>query len=297
MIGVIGGNNITLRRLCVSAGFSVPNSAYRHHYDGIFNASFTTAQLLERVPHWVRELPMINKSLVTNKLTALRKVEVYGYGDHVPQFSLDPRHEGTWIEKPYFSQAGRGVQRYSNGAPIPYGKYIQRDIIKFREFRAHVGLWLDDPVFTIQEKKPKPEMWDRVFDNCVEYHWPVDRFEWRNSLPVTWNIESGFYFKRLTDHENRAEKRDRFPLIGRIEDLGIAVVKALGYHYGAVDILMNEDRELFVVECNSHPAIKNPRSQEIYTWALTQLLGLSGLEFRNLVEGEATTTHSMTRTY
>jgi hypothetical protein len=105
----------------------------------------------------------------------------------------------------------------------------------------------------------------------------------RGFLPVTWNIESGFYFKRVTTPENRAEKADRFPLIGRLEQVGINAIKALGYQYGAVDILMSYDRKLYVVEVNSHPAIKNPNSVDIYNEALRPVQGLSAQEFRTLV--------------
>jgi hypothetical protein len=241
MVTVIGGNGVTLKKLMLRLGFPRPESAInRHSITGVFNASFTTTQMYQRVPNWVQNLPMINKKLVTNKLTALQNMAMAGMEDNVPEFSLEPRNDGFWISKPYASQAGRGINRYVAGSRVPSGKYLQRDVVKFREFRAHVGLWLDDPVFTIQEKKPKPELWDATYpEGDHSYEWPLHNEAMRSFLPVTWNIESGFYFKRLTTPDNRAEKVDRFPLIGRIEQVGINAIKALGYQYGAVDILMS----------------------------------------------------------
>jgi hypothetical protein len=292
MVTVIGGNDITLKKLMLRLGFPKTESVIsRASVTGVFNASFTPTQLYERVPSWVRNLPMINKNLVVNKLTALQNMATNGMGDNVPVFSLEPRHEGNWICKPYASQAGQGIDRYVLGSYVPSGKYLQKDVIKFREFRAHIGLWLDNPVFSIQEKKPKPELWDATYpEGDHEYEWPLHNEAMRSFLPVTWNIESGFYFKRLTTPEDRAEKVDRFPLIGRIEQVGIKAIKALGYQYGAVDILMSYDRNLYVVEVNSHPAIKNEASVDIYNQVLRPLQGLSTQEFNNLVGGTSTIT-------
>jgi len=285
MVTVIGGNGVTLKKLMLRLGFPKTESVHdRASITGVFNASFTTGQLYERVPNWIHNLPMINKKLVANKLTALQNMSMAGMEDNVPEFSLEPRDNGAWISKPYASQGGQGIERYVNGLRVPMGKYLQRDVKKFREFRAHVGLWLDNPVFTIQEKKPKEELWNATYPaGDHEYEWPLHNEAMRGFLPVTWNIESGFYFKRMTTPDNRAEKVDRFPLIGRIEKVGINAIKALGYQYGAVDILMSYDRKLYVVEVNSHPAIKNEASVDIYNQALSPLLALEGSGVARLV--------------
>lgn len=298
MVTVIGGNGITLKKLMLRLGFPKTERYHnRQAITGVFNASFTTAQMYERVPEWVYHLPMINKKLVTNKLTALQNMQMAGMEDNIPEYKIQTPaiYEEGWITKPYASQAGRGINKFAPMSLLPSGCYLQKDIVKFREFRAHVGLWLDNPVFTIQEKKPKPELWDATYPaGDHEYEWPLHNEAMRSFLPVTWNIESGFYFKRLTTPDNRAEKVDRFPLIGRIEQVGINAVKALGYQYGAVDILMSYDRNLYVVEVNSHPAIKNPASVDIYNEALRPLQSMSASEFRVLV-GSGTSTVTFRR--
>lgn len=291
MIGVIGGNGITLKKLMLRSGFPKAEQAInRHSMIGVFNTSFPEGVMLRRVPSWVRDYPMINKVLVTNKLQALRAMDAVGMSEHIPEYSIDRRYEDGWIVKPYASQAGHGIHRYVSGSPVHGGTYLQRDVVKFREFRAHVGLWLDSPVFTIQEKKPKEELWEHVFGGMDhEYEWPIRNTAMRGFLPVTWNIESGFYFRRTTTPSTREEKVSRFPLIKRIEKVATKAVKALKYQYGAVDILMNENRELFIVEVNSHPAIKNPASVDIYMEVLRPLAQLSREEFNNLVERTTST--------
>lgn len=299
MIAVVGGSNITLKRIMLGMGYAHPGLSDRIH--SVFNASFTTNAMHERVSRRLRNLPMINRTLVTNKMNALTQMKQRGLGEHIPDTWNDVPNDATlaperYIVKPYASQAGRGIRRYDR-SPIRWGEYLQRDVVKYREFRAHVALWLDNPVFTIQEKKPKPELWDATFGGMDhEYEWPVPNVDMRAILPVTWNIESGFYFKRNTGPQNREEKINRFPIFKRIENVAIRAVKALGYHYGAVDILMDEQRELWIVEVNSHPAIKNPKSVEIYQGAFAPLKDYSASDFQQLLMGDAgTTSHTMTR--
>ncbi len=287
MIAVIGGNGITLKKLMLQLGFARAESAInRHNTTGVFNASFTLTQMYERVPAWVQSLPMINKKLVANKLTALQNMAMSGMEEHVPEFRISAPaiYEEGWITKPYASQAGRGIRKFLPNTLLPTGCYLAKDVVKFREFRAHVGLWLDAPVFTIQEKKPKEELWNATYpDGEHGYEWPISNRPMRGFLPITWNIESGFYFKRLTTPDNREEKVDRYPLIGRVEDVAMRAVRALGYQYGAVDILMSDDRKLYVVEVNSHPAIKNEISKDIYNTALRPLKDLTTDQFNQLV--------------
>lgn len=292
MILAVGANHITLKRIMRDMGFPV---FVGQSVVGAFNTSYVSSALMERVPASVRSLPMINKNLIANKMNAVGKMKTAGLEENIADMSIDPQHEGSWIQKPFASQAGAGITRYVLGAPIPWGYYIQRDVVKHREFRAHVGLWLENPVFTIQEKKPKPELWQSSGLRMEDYEWPTCSVN-AAALPVTWNIESGFYFRRSTTPENRAERISRWPLFERVEKLAIKAVKAIGYQYGAVDILMNESRELFVTEVNSHPAIKNEDSINIYRIALEPLKTISQDAIIRLVSGTSgTTTHTLTR--
>lgn len=310
MIAVVGKPNITLKRIMLEQGFPhLSDFASRgrnplQQLDGVFNCSYTPAQMddfvLRRWPYVESDLPIINRGIVPNKLTAQQKMERIIGENILPSSThgLPENYEG-WIIKPYASQGGVGIRNYTGGT-VPTGHYIQKNANKLREFRAHVGLWLPDPVFTIQEKKPKPELWEQIFrdiDNrlTTEYHWPVENRGLRGYLPLTWNIESGFYFRRSTTPENRAQKVARFPLFRRIEEVAIKAVRALNYQFGAVDILMDEDRNLWVSEVNSHPAIINPRSKEIYAEVLEPLKTMSKANLYELTNSDTTITRRMVR--
>ena len=314
MIAIVGGEFITLKGIMVGEGFpelhrNAPRGRGRIQelFNGIFNCSLTQSQMQERVYRrwgWVEgDLPVINKNLITNKLEAQRKMEAEGLGENILVHYNDTSvydyvhriiNREEWVMKPYASQGGTGIRTYDGGL-LRSGFYLQKKVNKVREFRAPVGLWLSNPVFTIQEKKPKPEMWHEILAN-VPYHWPATQQQ-RERLPLTWNIESGFYFKRATTPENRAEKVNRFGLFRRMEEIAIKAVKALDYQFGAVDILMDEDRNLWIVEVNSHPAIKNPNSKEIYIEALAPLKTASKMDLFGLIQQTAgnTVRRTMTR--
>ncbi len=311
MIAVVGKPYVTLKRIMVEQGF--PQLSARDvgmgRVIGVFNCSYTPSQMTQHVyRNWFQgsSMPIINKTLVPNKQIAQEQMYSNGMSEHI----LVNRNRGVsdrdyqrdpdgWIIKPHASQGGRGIRPY-RGGEIPTGSYLQKKVNKLREFRAHVGLWLPDPVFTIQEKKPKPELWEQTFrdiDGRVTspYQWPGTRYH-REKLPLTWNIDSGFYLRRNTTPENRAQKVARFPLFRRIEEVAVKAVKALGYQYGAVDIMMDEERTLWVSEVNSHPAIINPQSKEIYVEALEPLKTISRTRLEELVGGHSTTRRSIRRT-
>ena len=306
MIAVVGGQNVTLKRLMVGEGFphlseyATMGRSRAHELDGVFNCSFTQSQMQESVyrrwSYTSLDLPIINKTLVTNKLEAQRKMEAEGAREHIltwrrqePSSADHDRSPDLWVVKPYASQGGVGIRTYEGGR-LNTHYYLQKRVNKLREFRAHVGLWLNFPVFTIQEKKPKPELWEdciipaeAVFTSDTDYRWPAYE-EQRERLPLTWNVNSGFYLRRATTPEDRAEKLSRFPLFRRIEEVAIKAVKALGYQYGAVDILMDDDRNLWVVEINSHPAIKNEMSKALYINALEPLKTMSKMDLFSLTQ-------------
>jgi len=310
MIAVVGMPNITLKRLMLEGGFphlsnyTTRGRAATQELNGVFNCSYTPPQMSERVYRrwsWVRDdLPIINEKLIGNKLEAQQKMrEDSVLVEHIlfASTSTEPAEEG-WILKPYASQGGVGIRDYTGGR-IPSGFYLQRKANKVREFRAHVGLWIQNPVFTIQEKKPKPELWQQLIYNQaetegLEYHWPTTE-DVRQFMPLTWNIESGFYFRRTTTPDNRRDKVRRYPLLGRIEEVAVKAVKALGYQFGAVDILMDDERQLWVTEVNSHPAIKNEESKSIYRQALEPLREISKIDLFNLTQ--QTTTNLTSRTF
>ena len=74
------------------------------------------------------------------------------------------------------------------------------------------------------------------------------------------NLESNWIYR--TGSLNKLE---------RIEDLAIKAIEALGLDFGAVDIIMNQEGEVFVLEINSAPGLGNTDSVEAYTEAINDL--------------------------
>lgn len=58
----------------------------------------------------------------------------------------------------------------------------------------------------------------------------------------------------------------------RIEELAVRAIEALGLDFGAVDIIMDEDGNVFVLEVNSAPGISNTETGEAYIRAFNSLV-------------------------
>jgi hypothetical protein len=276
MIAVVGQRNVSLKRaLMEGCGFPDLRSVRDVGRVGlVVNCGLKSDTLSTRLREARYSGDVLNRRLIISKIQQLSEFarndvpvpasirgESIGntrdYGDEIER--------GLWVVKPINSQGGAGVRVWNGERISTTTEYIQKRVEKFREFRVHVAKFLraSDRAFSIQEKKPKPELHSGA--------WPIRSPEERRRLPFTWNINSGFYYRRSTTMENRADKRRRTPLFGRIEDIGKKALAALGYDFGAVDVAMDSDRNLYVLEVNSHPALKNDRSKEVYVTAFGSL--------------------------
>lgn len=187
---------------------------------------------------------IVNGNLIFNKFRQIRTMIEAGI-ECPESVQGAPDNLTDWIVKPYQSQGGRGIRRATEG-DTPDTHYYQRYIDKRREFRGHVALWLPngERCFSIQEKK-LPEGTNHRDVLC-------------------WNHDFGSFFHRSTTPNNRAEKRARFPLFARIEDICIKSCEAIGHDFGAVDLLMDNNRKLWVIEVNTRPGIDTEASWNIY---------------------------------
>lgn len=75
------------------------------------------------------------------------------------------------------------------------------------------------------------------------------------------NLESNWIYR--TGNLKRLE---------RIEELAIDAIEALKLDFGAVDIIMNQEKEVFVLEVNSAPGLGNTDSVDAYTTAFNNLI-------------------------
>lgn len=210
----------------------------------IFNLGLAPGEMRACVPPALRDR-VLNANLTFDKF---RQNEILAdAGVSVPRsFTVFP-NTCVVIKKPYHSYQGRGIEVVTKAASGRY--YYQELITKRREFRAHAATWFDPVVFTIQEKKPK--------EHGRRGHVPdaEDR--------LCWNLENGWWYTRSTVPENHKLKCASVPLFKRVSDITVRALEALGYDYGAVDIIMDNARKLYILEVNSTPGIKGP-SKDIY---------------------------------
>lgn len=64
-------------------------------------------------------------------------------------------------------------------------------------------------------------------------------------------------------------RTDNLRRLERVEQLAISAVTALGLDFGAVDIIKNENGDVFVLEVNSAPGLRNDETARVYTEAIT----------------------------
>ena len=139
------------------------------------------------------------------------------------------------------STNGRGIIEFEKSQQAPRAPLYTAYIPKKAEYRVHV---FGDKVIDIQQKKKK-----RGFE------------EDRNTRVR--NMANGYVYCR-----------DGITPPTGISDLAIAAVRAVGYQYGAVDIIYNEKQDkCFVLEVNSRPGLLGT-TLENYANALANLYDL-----------------------
>lgn len=148
-----------------------------------------------------------------------------------PQFALSPESAYNLNAKTLFARTlinstnGRGIVEFDreDGTNYPAAPLYTEYIPKKAEYRFHV---FNGEVIDVQEKRKK-----REFENT------------RNTRVR--NIQNGYVYCR-----------DNIVPPDGAAALAIAAVSAVGYQYGAVDLIYNEKRaQCFVLEVNSRPGL------------------------------------------
>ena len=129
-----------------------------------------------------------------------------------------------WVWKPINGYGGRGVHfaEVVHGATLRDNEFAQAYIPKVAEFRVHV-------------LGGGPVAWTRKKAN--EDVNPDDH--------VAWNHDNGFVQQEI---KNRIQKQTT-------GNVAVAACNALGYDFGAVDIIMDKLGSLYVLEVNSAPSL------------------------------------------
>jgi len=168
---------------------------------------------------------------VTSK--TYNKLEQYNrfveHGISCPKFTTDPNNLRELGSKRIFartllnSTSGKGIVEFDLGQPVPVAPVYTEYIPKKSEYRVHV---FGDSVIDVQQKKKRAG------------------FEDERNTRVR-NVANGYVYCRSGIS----------PPAG-INNLACSAVRALGYKYGAVDIVYNErNNRLAVLEVNSRPGL------------------------------------------
>lgn len=253
-------------------------SKYTKSFDIVVNptgskfAKALQSAIKERVTNnvWRRTAPKVVRTIISRKGNVLRqgyirehfavtprgmdKIEQLSRfqrsGVTHPAFCLSPNDVAGLGSKTVFARTlvnatnGRGIIEFEVGGgntpPAPlYTAYIP----KKAEYRFHV---FGDKVIDIQEKRKKKEF------NADERNTRVR------------NVNNGYVYCR-----------DGITVPDGASDLAIKAVNALGYKYGAVDLIYNEKRnQCYVLEVNSRPGLMGT-TLEKYADAIIDMYNLN----------------------
>lgn len=193
---------------------------------------------------------IINKrtavEVASNKLTAFDRL-IEGHVRIPPIFKPEQINHHTpfpLLARRARGQGGKDIVLCMQRSDIPrmnnvsfYSHYIPTA----REFRVHVFqgevLKISEKILTDEEKFKVP--WIRNFDNGYTFR------QMRNDLPA--------YLK------------------ARVRDTGIHAVEAMGLDFGAADVILGDDGEVYVLEINTGPGLSD-NSLEVYARKFAELL-------------------------
>lgn len=176
----------------------------------------------EACPH------VINRKIVVNKCSELRILREQGI--KTPEINSFPTF--PMLGRDYRHTQGRDIVKYNDlesweeRENLRIHDFYTEYIDKKGEYRVHV---LGDNVPCITKKK---------------------RMEDEEQNELIWNYDNGW--KQIKYNESGRYWDE-------LAELGKSAVKALGYDFGAVDIIVGQDETLYVLEVNTAPGLIEDR--------------------------------------
>ena len=188
------------------------------------------------------DIPTINRRVGFSKYHVINQVK-----DKVPvpESRMDLNRlqakSGEWLVKGFRSIGGKGIEQATTTAP-PSGKYFQK-FMSDRKYEVRVHAFL----------------WDKV------ENWHVQKRIGKKD-EIAWNYKNGGHFVTVNT------PRD-YNVYRKSMDIAYDVLNILGMSFGAVDLLVNKDFEVFFLEVNSAPGFSD-LSRPIYVNAFNRLVKL-----------------------
>ena len=168
---------------------------------------------------------VFNRTLIKDKLKSLQIMQDSGVS--VPKFwdnrHIIPLHEYPILSRQYYHSCGTDI--FMLKLPKNRGDYYVQYIPKVAEFRVHV---IGTTSFISQKTS-------RCSENTI-----------------CWNYHNGFIFRDINIYKSARATHS-------MRDLAYKAIKALGYDFGAVDIIVDEWDMPYCLEVNSAPALSDKR--------------------------------------
>lgn len=195
-------------------------------------------QFFRRFPA-ARKIPMLNRSIGHSKLSVVRRAAKKDI--LVPESKttlLKADDKGDFIEKRIASIGGKGII-LARGKGALGRKYYQKFIKNRRyELRVHAFAWIPRNEWRVQK---------RIGDK----------------KEIAWNYKNGGRFITV-------KNPTAYGTFVRAMEVSEAILEMLGMAFGAVDFLVDEAHQVYFIEINSAPGLKE-LSKPIYIDAFNRL--------------------------
>jgi hypothetical protein len=188
-----------------------------------------------------KKLPIINRYIPGSKLNAVEKAKSNGILVPDSKLSLSRGDNiADWIEKRHNSSRGFGIQQAHRREQIA-GKYYQKFVRdRVYELRIAAFLWTPKTSWGVFKRHGEPDK-------------------------IAWNFHQGGFFSRVYQPDS----------FHKALDLSEKILKLFKMGFGAVDFIVNRNREIFFIEVNSAPGFTD-FSKEVYLRAFRALKELPG---------------------
>lgn len=200
-------------------------------------------------------VPVLNDpeavAVASNKLLTLQRLLEEGVS-HVP-FTADIATARRWladgnkvfVRNSLTGHSGAGIEVLTNGEvdSLHNARLFTQGVQNHGEYRVHV---FDGEVILYQKKSRRVDEDGNVVNEGVDHD--------------VRNLASNWIYR--TGNLNRLE---------RIEDLAIQAVASLGLDFGAVDIIKDQDGQVYVLEVNTAPGLGNKDTLDAYVEAFNSL--------------------------
>lgn len=244
-----------------------------------------------RRPSWMtRDVPVLNKpedvAITSNKLLTLEKLS----GDGVPtvhyteekELAEDWLNEGrkVFVRHSLTGHSGDGIEVVEPNENLEQGRL--QDIADDLRSLGHdtIAVSVENEIIFESAELPDAPLYTMGINNNGEY-----RVHVFNEEVILYQKKS----RRVNDEgvvetaegedddvrnlaSNWVYRTGDLRRLERIEELAINAVQALGLDFGAVDIIKDENGEVFVLEVNSAPGISNTETCDAYTRAFLSLV-------------------------